>query len=49
MNCTSVITGIVVPLCSALLGGGLTLLGVWLTIKDQNKKEETARKAAARP
>ena len=49
MNCTSVRTGIVVPVCSALLGGGLTLLGVWLTIKDQNKKEETARKAAARP
>ena len=49
MDCTSVITGIVVPLCSVLLGGGLTLLGVWLTIKDQRKKEEAARKASARP
>lgn len=49
MDCTSVITGIVIPLCSALLGGGLTLLGVRLAIKDQSKKEEYARKAAARP
>ena len=49
MDCASVITGIIVPVCSALFGGGLTLLGVWLTIKDQSKKEETARKAAARP
>lgn len=49
MDCASVITDIVVPFCSALLGGGLTLLGVWLTIKDQNKKEEAARKAAVRP
>lgn len=49
MDCASVITGIIVPVCSALFGGGLTLLGVWLTIRDQSKKEETARKAAARP
>lgn len=49
MDCVSVITEIVVPLCSALLGGGLTLWGVSLIIKDQRKKEEVARKAAARP
>lgn len=49
MDCASVITGIIVPVCSALFGGGLTLLGVWLTIRDQSKKEEAARKAAARP
>ena len=49
MDCTSTITSIIVSLCSALLGGGLTLLGVWLTIKDQNKKEEAAKKAAVRP
>lgn len=49
MDCVSLVTGIIVPLCSALLGGGLTLFGVWLTIKDQRKKEEVARKAAVRP
>ena len=39
MDCASVITDIVVPVCSALLGGGLTLLGVYLTIRKQDKKD----------
>lgn len=48
MNCIF-ITGIIIPLVSAVIGGGLTLLGVWFTIRNQSKKEEIARKAAARP
>ena len=49
MGLTCIFTDVMIPLFSALIGGGLTLLGVFLTIKDQNKKEEIARKAAARP
>ena len=49
MDCISVINSIGIPILSAVISGGLTLLGVFLTIKDQNKKEEIARKAAARP
>lgn len=49
MDCISVITGIVVPLCSALLGGGLTLIGVYLTLKKQDKKDAEVRKLSVRP
>ena len=49
MDCASVITDIVVPVCSALLGGGLTLLGVYLTIRKQDKKDSEAKKLSVRP
>ena len=39
MNCCYVIwSDIIIPLIAALIGGGLTLLGVVLTIKSENKK-----------
>ena len=39
----------IIPLGSALIGGVLTLGGVFLTMTDQHKKDEIARKASARP
>ena len=44
-----ILTDIIVPLGSALIGGVLALGGAFLTMMDQHKKEEIARKAAARP
>lgn len=49
MNCVCIIADIVVPLVSALIGGGLTLVGVIFTIRSQNKKDYIAKKASARP
>ena len=44
-----ILTDIIVPLGSALIGGVLALGGVFLTMTDQHKKDEIARKASARP
>lgn len=41
MNCNiNIITDIIIPLISALVGGGTTLLGVIFTIKAENKKSK---------
>ena len=45
----NICTDIVIPLVSAAIGGGLTLLGVWLTIRSQTKKEEAQRHLSAKP
>lgn len=39
MNWYCVLTDIIIPLVSALLGGLLTILGVKMTITAQNKKK----------
>ncbi len=44
-----ILIDIIIPLGSALIGGVLTLGGVFLTMTDQHKKDEIARKASARP
>ena len=49
MNGWTVVTDVVIPLCAAVIGGGLTLFGVWLTMRGQNKKDEAKRKAEVRP
>ena len=40
MDCNEIITNIIMPIVSALIGGGLTLIGVLLTIKFENKKKK---------
>lgn len=49
MHYISVITDIVVPIFSALIGGLFTFLGVWVTIKKQAKKDELHRKLLVKP
>ncbi len=49
MNCEQVITSILVPLVSACIGGGLTLLGVRLSLRSERKKEEKNRIDSAKP
>lgn len=49
MECKEVMTGITVPIICALLGGGITLGGVWATIKNEAKKDREARRIAAKP
>lgn len=43
------ITGVIIPLIAALIGGGLTMWGVVYTIKSQRKDEEKRRRDAVRP
>jgi len=45
----NICTDIVIPLVSAAIGGGLTLLSVWLTLKNQNTKEEEQRRLSVKP
>ena len=45
----TVCTDIVIPLVSAAIGGGLTLLGVWFTLRNQTKKEERQRRLNVKP
>lgn len=40
---------IVIPLLSALIGGGMTLLGVWLTLKYQREKDDEINKLKYKP
>lgn len=40
VNETNFLTDIIVPLLSALIGGGITLIGVWLTLRNERKKQE---------
>ena len=50
MNCCYVIwSDIIIPLIAALIGGGLTLLGVVLTIKSENKKAKKEYLEKIRP
>lgn len=49
MHYISVITDIVVPIFSALIGGLFTFLGVCVTIKKQAKKDELHRKLSVKP
>ncbi len=40
MEYNNVISNIVVPIVSAIIGGGLTLIGVLITIRNENKKRK---------
>ncbi len=49
MDCNEIIIGIFVPLVSALIGGGLTLVGVLMTIKHEKKDEEERQRLSVKP
>ena len=40
-------TGIIIPMISAIIGGGLTMWGVYVTIKDQHEKDAEAQRLEA--
>lgn len=44
-----IVTEVLVPFVSAIIGGGLTLMGVCISLNSQNKKDEKAKKAEAKP
>lgn len=49
MTCDTIIVGIVVPLISAFIGGLITFLGVWLTIRSDRKSSEYNKRLSAKP
>ena len=49
MECNEIITNIIMPIVSALIGGGLTLVGVLITIKSENKKRKEEIRIANKP
>ena len=49
MKCDEIISNIIIPIVSALIGGGLTLIGVLLTIKFENKKRKEEIRIANKP
>lgn len=49
MTCNEIISNIVVPILSAIIGGALTLFGVWLTIHRDKKRDEENLKKSAKP
>ncbi len=49
MDCNEIITNIIMPIVSALIGGGLTLIGVLITIKSENKKRKEEIRIANKP
>lgn len=49
MVCNDVFVDIVVPLLSAIIGGALTLVGVWLTIHRDKKRDEDNLKKSVKP
>lgn len=49
MTFENIITCIIVPIVSAIIGGGLTLIGVLITIKSENKKRSGELKLANKP
>lgn len=44
-----VCTGVVIPLLSALISGGLTLIGVYLTLRKQRKSDLELKKLSVKP
>ena len=49
MNCTTIINNIIIPIICALIGGGLTLIGVILTIKHETKIRNENKKLEVKP
>ena len=49
MTCNEIISNIVVPILSAIIGGALTLVGVWLTIHRDKKRDEDNLKKSVKP
>ena len=49
MNWYKIFVDIINPIICALLGGGLTLIGVWLTINNESKKEAEKTKLSMKP
>ena len=49
MDSKEILIYIVIPIISACIGGGLTLIGVLLTMKYENKKRKEEIKAANKP
>lgn len=49
MTCNEIISNIVVPILSAIIGGALTLFGVWLTIHRDKKRDEENLKKSVKP
>lgn len=49
LNAQEIITQIVIPLVSAIIGGGMTLWGVGLTLRRERKREETQKKETYMP
>ena len=49
MTCDQVWTGIIIPLIAAIIGGGITMWGVILTIKREKQKDDENRILAVKP
>lgn len=49
MDCNQIIIDIIIPIISSLIGGGLTLIGVLITIKFENKKRKEEIRIANKP
>ncbi len=49
MNGKEIVSGIVIPIVSAFVGGGLTLIGVLITITFENKKRKEEIRLANKP
>ena len=49
MDSNYIIAYIIIPIISSLIGGGLTLIGVLMTIKFENKKRKDEIKMAIKP
>lgn len=49
MNCKEILIYVVMPIVSALIGGGLTLVGVLFTMKFEAQKIKEERKATNKP
>lgn len=49
MNCSTVWTDIIIPIISALIGGGLTVIGVLMTIRHENKKDKEILRLSNKP
>ena len=49
LTCNEIIIYIIIPILSAIIGGSLTLIGVLLTIGNENKKRREEVKLATKP
>lgn len=49
MKCNDIITNIVIPIISSIISGGLTLIGVLITIKSENRKRKEEIRIANKP